>query len=395
MALTQEQNDVLTRVGPGTPMGELLRRYWQVAGTVYELDQDPVQPVRLLGEDLVLYRDAAGSLGLIGNRCAHRGISMAYGIPQENGLRCAYHGWTYNARGQVVDMPFEPACLPLKITSYPVQELGGLLWAYLGPPETQPLLPRWDLLVRTDLTRQVGAARLPMNFLQAMENSFDPVHFEHLHGVFGNYVMKKQGKPPAMTPARHLKIEFDPFEYGIYKRRLLEGESEDSDDWLHGHPVLFPNILTVNTGADPMFQIRVPLDDQTTMAYWYFTKPLPEGEPPRTEVPVWANPFVNPDGTLKGDTTNSQDMLAWIAQGPITDRTQEHLVTSDKGVILFRRTLLENIEKVARGEDPLGTIRDPAKNEPMIEIEREHFALRALNVNFELTYSQNAALSNR
>src|SRR3712207_4325924 len=104
MALTQEQNDVLTRVGPGTPMGNLLRRYWQVVGTVFELDKDPVQPVKLLGEDLVLFRDEAGKLGLIGNRCAHRGISMAYGIPQENGLRCAYHGWTYNAQGQVVDM---------------------------------------------------------------------------------------------------------------------------------------------------------------------------------------------------------------------------------------------------------------------------------------------------
>jgi len=395
MALTREQNERLTQVGPGTPMGNLLRRYWQVAGTAFELDQDPVQPARLLGEDLVLFRDGAGKLGLVGNRCAHRGISLAYGIPQENGLRCAYHGWTYNGEGQVVDMPFEPACLPLKIASYPVQELGGLIWAYLGPPETQPLLPRWDLLVRTDLTRQVGAARLPMSFLQAMENSFDPVHFEHLHGVFGNYVMKKQGKPPAMTPARHLKIEFEPFEYGIYKRRLLEGESEEDDDWTHGHPVLFPNILTVNTGADPMFQIRVPVDDVTTMAYWYFTKPLPDGEAPRTIVPVWENPFRNPDGTPKGDTTNSQDMLAWVAQGPIADRTQEHLVTSDKGILLYRKTLLEQIEKVERGEEPLGTIRDAAKNEPMIEIEREDFALKILDVRFDLTYAQNAVLSDR
>jgi 5,5'-dehydrodivanillate O-demethylase oxygenase subunit len=395
MALTKEQNERLTQVGPGTPMGKLLRRYWQVVGTAYELDQDPVQPVRLLGEDLVLFRDAAGTLGLVGNRCAHRGISLAYGIPQDNGLRCAYHGWTYNSAGQVVDMPFEPACLPLKIASYPVLELGGLIWTYMGPPETQPLLPRWDLLVRTDLTRQVGAARLPMSFLQAMENSFDPVHFEHLHGVFGNYVMKKLGKPPAMTPARHLKIEFAPFEYGIYKRRLLEGDSEDNEDWTHGHPVLFPNILTVNTGADPMFQIRVPVDDETTMAYWYFTKPLPEGEPPRTTVPVWPNPFRNPDGTLKGDTTNAQDMLAWVAQGPIADRTQEHLVTSDKGILLYRKTLLEQIEKVERGEDPMGTIRDAATNEPMIELERESFALKILDVRFDLTYAQNAVLSDR
>ena len=394
MGLTAEQNERLTRVGPATPMGNLLRRYWHVVGTVDELDRDPVQPVRLLGEDLVLYRDATGRLGLVGDRCAHRGISLAYGIPQENGLRCAYHGWTYDQQGRVVDMPFEPTCLPLKITGYPVQELGGLIWAYLGP-DPAPLLPRWDLLVRTDIDRQVGVARLPMNFLQAMENSFDPVHFEHLHGAFGNYVMRKQGKPPAMQPRRHLKIEFDPFEYGIYKRRLLEGESEDDDDWTHGHPVLFPTILTVNTGADPMFQIRVPADDATTIAYWYFTKPRNADNPPQTTVPVWANPFLNPDGTLKADTTNSQDMLAWISQGPISDRTAEHLVTSDKGINIYRKLLLEQIETVERGEDPLGVIRDPAKNEPMIELRREGFALRILDVRFDLTYSQNAVLSDR
>jgi 5,5'-dehydrodivanillate O-demethylase len=394
MGLTREQNERLTRVGPGTAMGNLLRRYWHVVGTLDELGRDPVQPVRLLGEDLVLYRDAAGTLGLVGNRCAHRGISLAYGIPQENGLRCAYHGWTYNETGAVVDMPFEPACLPLKITSYPVEQLGGLIWAYLGPAPA-PLLPRWDLLVREDLERQIGVARLPMNFLQAMENSFDPVHFEHLHGVFGNYVMKKQGKPPAMQPRRHLKIEFDPFEYGIYKRRLLEGEAEDDDDWTHGHPVLFPTILTVNTGADPMFQIRVPADDVTTVAYWYFTKPRPPGSPPQTTVPVWANPFRNPDGTIKADTTNSQDMLAWISQGEIADRTAEHLVTSDKGISVYRKLLLEQMDKVERGEDPMGLIRDPAQNEPMIELRREGYAMKILDVRFDLTYSQNAVLSDR
>jgi 5,5'-dehydrodivanillate O-demethylase len=197
-----------------------------------------------------------------------------------------------------------------------------------------------------------------------------------------------------MFPAKHVKIGFDKFEYGIYKRRLLEGESEEDDDWTHGHPVLFPTILTVNTGADPMLQIRVPADDVTTVAYWYFTKPRQPGSPPQTTVPVWNNPFRNPDGTLKGDTTNSQDMLAWIAQGPLAGRTEEHLVTSDKGVNLYRKVLFEEMEKVARGEDPMGVIRDPAKNEPMIELRRESYAMRILGVNFGLTYSQNTALSN-
>src|SRR5579884_379016 len=142
--ITQEMNDRLTHVGPGTPMGTLLRCYWHPVGTTADLDKDPVRPVRLLGEDLVLYRDEAGKLGLVGERCAHRGISLAYGIPQTNGLRCAYHGWTYDEQGHVVDMPFEPACLPLKITAYPVEEFAGLIWAYLGP-QPAPLVPHWDL----------------------------------------------------------------------------------------------------------------------------------------------------------------------------------------------------------------------------------------------------------
>src|SRR5438105_448709 len=168
--LTAEEHEHLIQTGQGTPMGSLLRRYWHPIATAADLEKDPVRPVRLLSEDLTLYRDAKGTLGLIADRCLHRGISLAYGIPQENGLRCAYHGWTYNAQGQVVDMPFEPACLPLKITAYPVQELGGLIFAYLGP-QPAPLLPRWDLLVREDLDRNVELVKLPCNWLQCMDNS--------------------------------------------------------------------------------------------------------------------------------------------------------------------------------------------------------------------------------
>src|SRR5437763_937019 len=165
--LTQEEHERLGQVGPGTPMGDLLRRYWHPIAAAADLDADPVRPVRLLGETLILYRDAAGTIGLVAERCAHRGISLAYGIPQENGLRCAYHGWTYNAQGQVVDMPFEPACLPLKITAYPVEALGGVVWAYMGP-QPAPLLPRWDVLVREDFNKEIRICELPCNWLQCM-----------------------------------------------------------------------------------------------------------------------------------------------------------------------------------------------------------------------------------
>jgi len=372
-------------------MGNLLRRYWHAVAASSEVELESVLAVRLLGEDLALYRTENGDVGLVAHKCAHRGAGLAYGIPEPDGLRCPYHGWKYDATGTCIETPAEPPGSAfvgrVKITAYPVQELGGLVWAYMGPEPT-PLLPRWDLLVRDDIERNIGVGRLPINFLQAMENSLDPVHFEYLHGLYGNFVMKKQGKPPAMTVRKHLKTAFDPFEFGIRKRRLLEGSPEDDDDWTTGHPVLFPTILTVNTGSNPMFQIRVPVDDTTTFAYWYLTSPRPEGAPPQTTIPLWDNPFRNPDGTLKGDTTNSQDMLAWVSQGDIADRTTERLGSSDRGIMMYRKMLLDNVEKVERGEDPLGVIRDPAKNWPMIEVEREGYALRNLDINFDLTYNQ-------
>lgn len=376
--LTKELNDRLTRVGHGTPMGNLLRRYWHPVGVVSELEREPVQPVRLLGEDLVLFRTERGELGLVEPRCAHRGLSLAYGIPRENGLRCAYHGWTYNTEGKVVDMPFEPACLPLKIKSYLVEALGGLVFAYLGP-EPAPLLPRFDLFVRDDMDRYVEITPLPCNWLQCMDNSVDPVHFEHLHAAFGNYVLKKLGRPPAMNPARHLKIEFDVFEYGIIKRRLVEGEPEDCDDWTIGHPILFPNILSVGDHRRPNYQIRVPADDAHTTHVRYQCIARPEGQPPRGEVPVVRSQVFDEQGNplQPPDSIPPQDMLAWVQQGPISDRTQEHLVTSDKGVALYHSLLLENIEKVERGEDPLGVVRDPAVNFPMIQLPRERKAYQA------------------
>jgi 5,5'-dehydrodivanillate O-demethylase len=374
--LTAETNDRLTRVGPGTPMGTLLRRYWHPIGTLTELEAEPVQPVRLLGEDLTLFQDLKGNVGLIGERCAHRAISLAYGIPQENGLRCAYHGWTYNPEGRVVDMPFEPACLPLKVKSYPVEILGGLVWTYMGP-EPRPLLPRFDLFVRDDVDRSIEITPLPCSWLNCMDNSLDPVHFEHLHAHYGNYVMRKLGRPEGLYPARHIKIEFDIFEYGIVKRRLLEGEPEDCDDWTTGHPILFPYTLLVGSDiGDANYQIRVPTDDTHTRHIRYQVRRRKEGDPVQTKIPVKQSRVFHDDGTPLGpaDSVPKQDMLAWVAQGPISDRRMEHLVTSDKGVIVYHNLLLEQIERVERGEDPLGTVRDPAKNEPMITVHLENHA---------------------
>jgi 5,5'-dehydrodivanillate O-demethylase oxygenase subunit len=374
--LTKEQNERLTRVGPGTPMGDLLRRYWHPVATVPELDAEPVIAVRVLGENLALYRTEQGDLGLVAERCPHRGASLAYGIPEDDGLRCPYHGWKFDAVGRCLEQPAEPPESTFKhrvrIPAYPVQEMGGLIWAYLGP-DPAPLLPRYDLFVRDDVDREIGITRLPCNWLQIMENSLDPVHLEYLHSVYMNYVFKRQGRPEPTRTRHHDKIAFDVFEYGITKRRLWVGDSEDSDDWTIGHPILFPNILSVGDGEYPQFQIRTPMDDTHTYHVWYRCKAKAPGSAVQSphDVPVLDYAYKQDNGRLIVETVSGQDMMVWVTQGAISERSTERLGTSDQGVILYRNLLEENLQKVERGEDPMAVIRDPARNTPMLQIHRE------------------------
>jgi 5,5'-dehydrodivanillate O-demethylase len=388
MATTQEQNDRLTQVGPGTPMGHLMRRYWQPIAAAIELDVEPVRKVRFFGEDLTLYRSEAGEYGLVEDRCAHRCMSLEFGIPDVKGLRCAYHGWVYDGTGKCVEQPFEDRAFPearyrdrIKITAYPVQELGGLLFAYFGP-DPAPLLPRWDLLVRNDLDVAVEKHLLPCNWLQCMDNAADPVHFEFLHAAFGNYTLKKLGKPAGMTQARHLKIEFDVFRYGIMKRRLLEGAPEDSDEWRVGHPLIFPNLLAVGNEGTSTLQYRIPMDDTHTLQIAYRTTKREAGAETKP-ITVKYSELFDDAGKLVADTIPKQDMTGWVGQGPISDRTREHLTASDKGVILYHKLLVDNMDRVARGEDPMGIIRDREENEPMVDIRREHAGMLAFDVRYD------------
>src|SRR3954454_10821495 len=158
--LSQEQNELLTSVGPGTPMGELMRRYWIPIAAASELKNKATKKVRILCEDLVLYRDLSGNLGLIDERCPHRKVSLVYGMPQQEGLRCQYHGWCFNEKGNCMDQPNEPENSTfknrIKTKAYPVQEMGGLIFAYLGPAPA-PLLPRFDGFVVENAVRMIGS----------------------------------------------------------------------------------------------------------------------------------------------------------------------------------------------------------------------------------------------
>jgi 5,5'-dehydrodivanillate O-demethylase len=303
-------------------------------------------------------------------------------------LRCPYHGWTFDQSGTCIEQPYEEAEDPearfkdkVKTTAYEVSVLGGMIFGYLGP-KPAPVLPRWDLFVMDECVRDIGFATVPCNWLQIMENSLDPVHVEWLHRYMRNYVLRKLGKHDKQRPPeRHVKIGFDEFEYGIIKRRIIAGNSEANDDWAIGHPVVFPNYLkTGNT-----FQIRVPIDDEKTGYWWYrcfgadsgvTMEPQALDDIPMYTVPV---PQLDPSGLPQWDVLDNnsgQDIVAWITQGLIADRTKETLGRSDRGVILYRKQLEEALQAVAEGKDPKNVFRDPTLGRLELPVEKVFLNMR-------------------
>jgi 5,5'-dehydrodivanillate O-demethylase oxygenase subunit len=386
--LTKEENEYLTRVGKGTPGGELMRRYWHPVYPEALLREAGVVKARILGEDLVLYRDRSGNFGLIGPRCPHRGTSLALGIPEAEGRRCCYHGWRFNGEGRCIEQPLEPPDSTFKdkirIPGYPVQALGGLIWAYLGPLPA-PVLPRWDLFVRESGFRQIVAHRLPCNWLQAMENRGDLGHAVYLHGRLFQYALEKQGRltddPEARYNAtmtqqardleRGVYTHYRPIynEFGFTKGRRDSTQPEDIRAWTIGiNPILFPYLLAQgpgDTGIRRSYQFGVPIDDTTTWHMQYFCYQFPgEVDVPKQDVVPYAEvPLTGEDGQYQLDYVLAQDMVAWYEQGEIVDRTQEHLGTSDTLVIAYRRMLKEQIALVEAGKEPMNVFRNAAAAE--------------------------------
>ena len=362
--LTKERNEALTRVGPGTEMGELLRRYWYPVAFEKDFEGWPIKKVRLLCEDFALYRSPDGSYGIIQEKCPHRHASMVNGIVEVDGIRCGYHGWCYDKSGQCIDQPAEPENSvfknKIKAQAGRAEELGGMIWAYIGP-EPAPALPRFDVFVMEGM-RDVGHSVLPCNWLQIMENSVDPYHVEYLHGRFFEFVGKQAGfeAPSTFTQAKHVKVGFDPFEWGILKRRVLEGKSEADDDWAIGHPLVFPEFMRVGGAGIDQMQIRVPIDDTHTWAMFYSLH-HPDGAGEFAEhgpLVEYEYEWLDDEGNHIVDYIEGQDVMAWVSQGEIADRTAEHIGKSDAGVILLRRMFREAMEAVASGEDPIATIRE-------------------------------------
>jgi 5,5'-dehydrodivanillate O-demethylase len=339
-------------------MGELLRRYWHPVAPVAELTEDQsTRFVRILGEDLVLFKDKSGNVGLIQDHCAHRGASLMYGRVEERGISCAYHGWLFNTEGNCLECPAEPAGslfhLTVKMRAYPVRKFIGMYWAYLGPLPA-PEIPPYDVWSRQDGQRSIDVyPRLDCSWVQAMENSADPAHLMILHQAtaFGDRT------PPNTTRGFTddvAEFSFHETEIGLWKDRTY------TNGKLEQHPLIFPNILRVGDQT----QIRVPMDDTHTQIYFVHFMP---GEPGSDDdVPVtYIEPFkapaeaMHPFTTMRMDLTLAQDHMAWETQGPVADRTIERLATSDRGVVMYRQMLFREMDKVERGEDPMNVIRDP------------------------------------
>jgi 5,5'-dehydrodivanillate O-demethylase len=361
--LTEEQNRLLTEIGPGKPMGNLLRRYWMPIAGESEFDTTPVKAVRFFGEDLVLYKDLSGTFGLIQRHCPHRRADLSYGFVEDCGLRCNYHGWRFDEQGRCVEQPFDDTAHPearfkdkIRATTYPVKVLSGLVWAYMGP-QPAPLLPNWEPFFWKDGYVQVVLATVPCNWFQCQENAIDPVHFEWMHS---NWSTRLKGQPGPYAK-KHVRIEFNEFEFGYTYHRLVEGMSEDHERWAVGRVVLWPNCL----GPNQHFEWRVPIDDENTLSVmWHFT-PVPLEQRPYVQgrIPTWVAPVIDPlTGRFINTHIDNQDFIAWAGQGPIADRTKEHLGTTDRGITLMRKRFFEDLERVERGEDPFGLIRDPARN---------------------------------
>jgi nitrite reductase/ring-hydroxylating ferredoxin subunit len=385
--LTKEDNDLLCRVGPDTPMGTVMRQYWTPALLSSELPEPDGSPlrVRLLAEDLIAFRDSHGRVGMLGNHCPHRGASLFYGRNEQDGLRCVYHGWKYDVTGQCVDMPSEPPESTFKerirATSYPCVERGGVIWTYMGPSGTKVDPPHleWARVPESHVvtTKYIVAC----NYMQAMEGDIDSAHVSFLHKRLADYSVAAASDTSRPLIARYTPSDRAPrftvkdTDYGlmIAARR---NAGDDSYYWRISQ-YLMPSFTMIGHDPDvPMSgHAAVPIDDEHVWFWairWLADRPFSAAE--RTEWegagrvvvdPKTWRPLANADndylidrevqrtGTFTGiPGIGEQDLAVTESMGSICDRSQEHLGTTDLAIIAARRRLLDAARQLGQGVEP-------------------------------------------
>ena len=392
--LKHEDNERLCRVGPGTPAGALFRRYWQPAALVREVPEKDGAPVRvrLLGEDMIAFRDTNGKVGLIDAYCPHRRAPLFFGRNEECGLRCVYHGWKFDADGRCVDLPSEPADSPMKagikITAYPTVERGGIVWAYLGPKEHMPAPPDYEWTRAPQTHRGVSKTFEDCNWLQALEGGLDTAHGSFLHNnrLGDNSLLRSRDGAP--------KIEVEKTDYGYYY--VSTRKAAEDERYVRVYQYIMPaqqmraNVLARDGGRMDVPKIDghvwVPVDDERTCVYnWSYSYDravsLTADYYERIEKAYGRgkDDFIPGTFHLKRNKSNdylidreaqktrtftgieginTQDFALQEGMTPIVDRSKEHLGTSDRAIVLMRRLMLEATEAVAQGGRAPGA--DPA-----------------------------------
>jgi nitrite reductase/ring-hydroxylating ferredoxin subunit len=349
------------RVGPGTPCGEYMRRFWHPIMLASQLDERP-HGIRILGEDLVIYRDLSGDVGLLHRHCAHRGASLEFGIIADHGIRCCYHGWMYGNDGTILETPGEPADSPHRERycqgAYPVVEYKDIIFTYMGPPERKPEFPILDAMVIPDNTMVPYLIHSPCNWQQVSENSMDPFHVPFLHTrVAGAQFSEVFEQLPV--------IDYHETRYGFF---YTNARRVGDYVWVRMHDHIIPNFSQNGAIFENVGKVRyfgrpgltrwiVPVDDTNTMviAWRHFNDrddPQHLGKP--DQVGLGKTDFYGQSGERPFEERQRTpgDYEAWTSQGPITSHEREHLATTDRGIALLRRKLKSEIENLQNGIEP-------------------------------------------
>jgi phthalate 4,5-dioxygenase len=391
--LTREQNDLLCRVEGDATMGQIMRRHWLpvcMAEEVAERDGAPVR-ARLLGEDLVVFRDSDGTVGVLAEKCPHRGASLAFGRNEDGGVRCLYHGWKFDVAGNVTEMPSEApgACerLRMKHRSYPVGEGGGFIWVWMGPRDAMTPFepPAWA--PHPDCRTAIVKMHAACNWAQVLEGSIDSAHSSTLHStnmpsaedVYGSTATDSAWLRPSVDKAP--KMQFEPTSYG-FRYAAIRKPIRDVDTHQYVRTTLFIAPFTVLIPPNDRYrlaQMLVPIDDVNTMFYWIAWHPDAQKGISQEAWRAFCGATVGvdlfPDYTKKrnaenrylqdreamkrGDFTGihgipTQDMAMWESMGPIADRSQDHPGQSDVAVVQFRRMMVAAAKKFQEGGPAIG-----------------------------------------
>lgn len=394
--LSKENNDLLTLTGPDTPGGDLLRRYWQPVALAAELTADAPLAVRILSEDLVLYRGERGKPCLVGRRCPHRGVDLSYGRVEDGGLRCLYHGWLLAGDGRCLDQPGEPEGSTykdrIKHKAYPCREAGGLILAYMGPGEP-PHLPKFPFFLAPEERRWVTKIHHDCNYLQGNEGNVDPQHLSYLHRFLhpGQTVDARVNSMLVRDPAPKLDVEETRYGFRLFAARSAGPDQSyirmtnfimPNCSAFDGSPLVDPRSGTSRDNLGYQMHWHVPIDDVTHWKYTILYAHEIEIDLQWIETIVFAD--VTADYTLERNAGNryfqnrdemkstsfaglgqsfwAHDKFAVEAQGPITDRSTEHLGTTDKPTMLMRRQMLSAIDDIKAGRDPLFVERSSQEN---------------------------------